>query len=147
MIQLIFSKEEINQLKYEKKKNTSPIIRKRAEALYLKAHKYSNEKIEEIVGICYRTLLSYLKNYQKEGFCWLKRLNYKSHKSKMYNFKEEIINSLEEKPVSTLKEAATKIKEITGLDRSIVQVRIFLRTCGIKRRKVKQITDKKNIID
>ena len=50
-----------------------------------------------------------------------------------------------EHPPAMLKEAATKIEEITGIRRSIPQVRKFLMSMGLRRLKVGTIPAKANI--
>jgi transposase len=145
MIRLPFTEEEKAELKKEKDYNPFPMIRRRCEVLYLKSQGFKNQEIEKIVGISHGTVTIYLKLYQQGGIEALKTLNYKGQPSKLHSYKEQIKASFEKRPVGTFKEAKARIKEITGIDLSISQIKYFLDQIGIKRRKVKQIPDRLDI--
>jgi len=145
VIVINFTEEEIDLLKEEKACNTHPIIRKRVEVVYLKSIGISNQLIEKIVSVTHTTVTNYLKLYQQGGIEALKQLNYKGQKSKLHDFKEEIVESIEQNPVGSLKEAKARIAEITGIELSLNQIKEYLDKVGIKRRKVKQIPDKLDI--
>jgi len=54
-------------------------------------------------------------------------------KSKLEDYREEIMTELDKNPAHTLREAAVIIEKITGLKRSIPQVRNFLKKTVIVR--------------
>ena len=148
MIVINFTEEEKDVLKRTKKEtasNTHSIIRNRVEVVYLKSLGISNKLIEKIVLVSHTTVTNYLKLYQKGGIESLKQLNYKGQRSKLHDFSEEIIASIEQDPVGSLKEARARIAEITGIELCLTQVKEYLDKVGIKRRKVKQIPDKLDI--
>lgn len=144
-MKITFTNEEIELLKKEKDYNPFPIVRKRCEVIYLKSQGFTNKEIVKIVGISYRTVTNCLKLYQQGRISALKTLNYKGQPSELHSYKEQIKASLEEKPVRTLKEAKARIKEITGIELSIPQIKYFLDQIGAKRRKIGQIPDKLDI--
>lgn len=145
MLQFSFTEEEINLLKEEKANNPHPIIRRKAEVIYLRSLNIENKLIEKISLVSHTTITDYVRQYQQGGIESIKQLNYKGQPSKLNNFKEEIVASLDQNPVGTLKEAKARILEITGVKISINQVKEYLDKVGIKRRKVKQIPDKLDI--
>jgi transposase len=57
----------------------------------------------------------------------LKRLGYKGKRNLLMERKDEIIGMLEANPPTTYKEAQARIKEATGLLRSLPQVCEFLK--------------------
>jgi transposase len=57
----------------------------------------------------------------------LKELNYKGKPNRLMEKKDEIIAHLEENPPATQKEAQARIKALTGIQRSLPQVREFLK--------------------
>ncbi len=145
MIKITFTEEETALLKKEQEYNPFPIIRRRCRVLYLKSQDFKNKESEKIVGISHATVTNYLNLYQQGGIEALKTLDYKGQPSKLHRYTDQIKSSLEEKPVRTLKEARSRIKEITGIELSLPQIKYFLDKIGIKRRKVKQIPDKVQI--
>ena len=53
-------------------------------------------------------------------------------KSEMEKFNKQIEDSFNKNPPKTLREARERIKDITGLDRSITRVRKYLVKRGLK---------------
>jgi transposase len=66
----------------------------------------------------------------------LKQLNYTGTPNRLMEKNAEIIPMLEADPPATYKEAQAQIKAQTGVQRSLPQVREFLKKNKIRRRKV-----------
>lgn len=131
MRQIKFTEEEITQLKYESLYHKHALVRRRMQALRLKAEGLSHTKIGEILDICPTTLRKYfdlfLSGAETRRVEALKELNYKGQPNRLMEKKDEIIAYLEENPPATQKEAQSKIKALTGIQRSLPQVREFLK--------------------
>lgn len=129
-----FTEDEVKQLKYESIYHKHPVVRRRMQSLQLKAERMSHKKIGEILGICPTTLGRYLDAFLNGAEAGrvdaLKDLNYKGKPNRLMERKEEIIAYLEENPPATQKEAQAKIKTLTGIQRSLPQVREFLKKTG-----------------
>lgn len=134
MRQIDFTEEEIGQLRYESIYHPHALVRRRMQALLLKAEELSHAKIGERLGICPTTLRKYfdtfLKGDEAGRVAALKKLNYKGKPNRLMEKKDEIIAHLEENPPATRKEAQAKIKELTGLQRSLPQIGEFLKKTG-----------------
>ena len=65
--------------------------------------------------------------YLEGGLERLKELHYQGKANELEEKKDEIIAALEANPPATYKEAQAKIREVTGLERSLPQVREFLK--------------------
>jgi transposase len=134
MRQIEFTEEEVKQLKYESVYHKHAVVRRRMQALLLKAEGLPHRKIGEILDICPRTLGRYLDAYLKGSEAGrveaLKGLNYKGKPNRLMEKKDEIIAHLEKNPPATQKEAQARIKELTGIQRSLPQVREFLKKTG-----------------
>lgn len=134
MRQIKFTEEEITQLKYESIYHKHALVRRRMQALLLKAEGMSHTKTGDILGICPTTLRKYfdlfLSGAQAGRVEALKELNYKGKPNRLMEKKDEIIAHLEENPPATQKEAQSKIKALTGIQRSLPQVREFLKKTG-----------------
>jgi len=140
-----FSQEEIKQLSYQSIHHEHHIVRRRMQALLLKSLGLKHKKIGGILDISQPTLQAYFDLYIEGGLEALKQLNYRGQANLLRERKDEIISALEADPPSSLKQARSKIKEVTGLGRSLPQVNEFLRENKIFRRKVKQIPAKADV--
>ncbi len=131
MRKIELSQEQIKQLSYESIHQQHPIVRRRMQALVLKSQGLRHKEIAEILSISETTLREYLDLYLAGGVEALKELHYQGKANKLAEKKEEIIAALEANPPSTYKEAQAKIKEVTGLQRSVTQVREFLKKTNL----------------
>jgi transposase len=97
------------------------------EALLLKSQGLSHQEIGEVVGVCQETLRGYLEQYINGGIEELKVLHFNKPQSALEEYRTSIEEEIRKNPPATLKEAAAKIKELTGIERSTVQVSVFLK--------------------
>jgi transposase len=77
-----------------------------------------------ISGLCLR---NYLDKYMNEGLEGLKSLGYRGKRNLLDENRDIIIAHLEAQPPGTLKEARARIEELTGIRRSLPQIRAFLK--------------------
>ena len=82
-----------------------------------------NEIIEE-TGISRKTIFNYVKKYRKnKNFMFENRKNH----SNLDKYKEVIRRSFKNNPVSSYRKAQSRIKEVTGIDKSLTQVYYFIK--------------------
>lgn len=140
-----FTQEEIKQLSYHSIYHTHHIVRRRMQALLLKSQEVPHKEIGEILDISQTTLREYFDLYLTAGMEALSQLNYQGQPNLLQKKKDEIITFLEAQPPATLKQAQVKIKEVSGLERSLPQISEFLKENQLIRRKVKQIPAKADV--
>jgi hypothetical protein len=63
----------------------------------------------------------------KEGLDGLRYLGYRGKRNVLFENRELIIAHLETQPPGSLKEAQARIEELTGINRSLPQIRAFLK--------------------
>ena len=130
-IQLEFTPEQIDELRYQRYNHLAPLVQRRMETLLLKAYKLPHQQIEEIVGVSGNTIREYFEQYQEGGIEKLKEIHYYRPESEL---KEHIV-SLEayfrEHPPATIKQAQHEVEIITGVHRSETQIREFLKKNSI----------------
>jgi transposase len=112
------------------------------EALWLKSQGLAHQEICRLAGISKGTLCSYLKAYQQGGLEKLKEINFYKPESKLVQHTHTIEEYFRKHPPATIKEAMAKIEELTGIKRSQTQVEKFLKTMGMKCRKVGMVPAK-----
>jgi transposase len=132
MRNIIFTAEEIEKLRYERFNQDHSRVQMKIESLLLKSQGLEHKKIGEIMGICQDTLREYFNQYIGKGLEGLKELRFYKPKSKLENYHEIIDKEFRENPPATIKEASSRIKELTGIERSLVQVGKFLKKNRIK---------------
>jgi transposase len=127
MRRIQFSEDEILKLKKERLEHEHPIVRRRMMALYLKALGYRHKDICNELDITHTCLYEYLDLYINDGLDGLKRLGYRGRRNLLEENRDIIIAYLEANPPGTYKEAQARIEEITGIKRSLPQIRAFLK--------------------
>ena len=132
MVRIDFTKEEIEQLNYERYHYPHPKVQKRMEALYLKALNYPHHEIAKIVGVTPTTARGFFKCYQENGIEGLKNLNYHRPPSELVKHLDTLEIEFKERPPATINEAAQRIEQITGIKRCPTQVREFLKKNGFE---------------
>jgi transposase len=134
MRRIEFTEAEITQLRSESLYHPHVLVRRKTQALLLKSEGLSHAKIGERLSICPTTLRSYLDLFLNGAATKrveaLKELKYKGKPNRLMEKKDEIIAHLEKDPPATHKEAQARIKELTGIQRSLPQVSDFLKNAG-----------------
>lgn len=136
MIQLTFTTEAISQLHYERFHHPHPRVQRKMEALYLKSQRYAHKEIAKLIRVTEPTLLSYFRDYEAGGIAKLKELTFNRPQSQLKEHEESIEAYFREHPPKTLAHAAATITELTGIVRSREQVRHFLKSMGMRCRRV-----------
>ena len=131
MRQIEFTEAEITELRHESIHYKHVLVRRKIEALLLKAEGLPHAKIGERLSICPKTLRKYFDTFvnaeEAKRVEALKELKYKGKPNRLMEKKDEIIAHLEANPPATQKEAQARIKELTGIQRSLPQVGEFLK--------------------
>ncbi len=142
MITIEFSEADIEALDHERFNHPHPKVRRKMDALYLKAKGLKHREICRLCGISKQTLVTYLTQYKRGGIERLGQLNYKGQASKLNAYREQVMAYFTKHPPTTIAEAQHAIEQQTGLKRSPTQVREFLLRIGMKCRKVGHVPGK-----
>ena len=144
MIQLTFTPEEKEMIHYERFHHPHPHVQRKMEVLWCKSLGKSHQEIAEIAGVHPNTVTTQLQEYQAGGLEAVRRLNFYQPQSQLEAHRTTLKEYFEQHPCATLKAAAAKIEEMTGIQRSLPQVENFLKQMGMKCRKVGCIPAKAN---
>lgn len=131
MRQIGFSQDDIKQLSYQSIHHPHPIVRRRMQALLLKSQGVPHKEIGLYLNISQTTLRKYFDLYLSGGLEALKQLHYQGKTNHLLQQKQTIIQAMEANPPTTLKQAQAIIKDATGLERSLPQVRAFLKKTNL----------------
>ena len=145
MIKIAFSAEDIDKLYEEQMFHGNPRTRKKFLAVYLKSLGLEHGEICRICRISWPTMLTYFKEYRDGGIKRVTLKLHQGHPSELNTHRKKIKAAFKAKCPATLKEAKAKIKEITGIERSIPQIWGFLHKLGLRSRKVGGVPGKADV--
>jgi transposase len=115
------------------------------EALYLKSQGLAPAEISRLYVISKPTFSRYLHAYQEGGIEKLKEVPFHRRQSQLADYHVRIEADFRQRPPASVAEASARIAELTGLQRGPTQVRQFLKSLGMKPRKVGQIPAKADV--
>ena len=144
MIDIEFSNESIVELQ-KLKNHPHPCVRDKALILILKSQKIPHHKIANIVDVCENTVRQCFKAYQQGGIKKLETLNFRRPQSSLQPFEDQVKNYFEKTPPSTINKACAEIGGITGIFLKNSQMRAYIKSIGIRYRKVSSIPAKADI--
>ena len=145
MIKINFSETDIEQLKFERYHHPHLRVQRKMEALLLKSQGLAHKDIAFITGVCPNTLRTYLRDYQMGGIDKLKKINFYQPESELKQYTSSLEEYFQTNPVASINEASSKIEELTDIKRSPTRVCKFLKSLGIKHRKVGMIPSKADV--
>ncbi|MCA1604368.1 MAG: IS630 family transposase [Acidobacteria bacterium] len=147
MIKLEFTTAEREALQYWRFHHPHPRVQLKMEALYLKSQGLAPEEISRLCSISTPTFYRYLHQYRVGGLAKLKEVHLHPRHNGLADHRASLEASFRQHPVASVAEAATRIEELTGLQRGPTQVRQFLKSLGMKPRKVGQIPAKADVAE
>jgi len=127
ILKINFTKEQIEQLNFEKSNCINLRVRTKLEALILKANGLPHKKIQQILNIDKNTVTAYLKVYSEGGLEAIKKNNYVGQSSQLEQYAEIIFSDFELNPPATINEASYRIEQLTGIKRGKTQTWNFLK--------------------
>lgn len=146
MIKIKFTTEQIATLRYERFHYPVPQVQRKMDALYLKAMGLPHHEICRITVICPNTLRNYFSEYMTGGIDELKKLGYHGAVNGLTPHNSTLEAEFRARPPATVKEARARIKELTGVERSMTRVRTYLYSIGMARRKVAAVPAKADLM-
>jgi transposase len=146
MLQVEFSQEDIDALFKQRYLHPHPWVQERMEALYLKSQKMPHGEIRRLLKISSRTLVNWIRMYQQGGIEGLKRLQWKGARSALTEHRSTLEEYFKKHPPISVKDARTKIKELTGVERSEALVRRFLHSLNMRFRKTGNVPGKADLV-
>ena len=131
MIRLSISPSQAAELFEGYQKHPHAKVRRRMGVLYFKSRGIAHQEICGLFQITKPTLCSILKRYESGGIASLKQLNYKGQPSKLHAFSAQLKQAFSDRPATSINEARQRIKEMTGLEGSPTQIRLFMKHLGL----------------
>jgi transposase len=131
-----FTEEELQTIGYERYYHPNPRVQRRMEILWLKSQGETHERIAVLAKVSRRTVQRLLDSFESGGLESVRSFGEKGRENGLAPHRESLEASFRERPPRSVAEARQRIKELTGVERSFTQVRLFLRgTLGFHWRK------------
>lgn len=132
-----FSGDVLAEIQRDRFRHPDPLVQRRMEVLWLKAHGETHVRIAELAGLSRATVQRVLDQYETGGvqavrtFCW------HVPTSALPPHQPLLEGEFRQRPPHTVAEACQRIEQLTGVRRGPTQVREFLReTMGLRWRRV-----------
>lgn len=145
MLNIEFTPDQIEALRYYRFHHPHPHVQLKMEVLYLRSQGLANQEIIRLCNISKASLHRYLQEYITGGIEKLKELNLRRQQSELCAHRATIEGYFRQHPPATIAEACVRIEALTGIARKPTQVRQFLKTLGMKPLKVGQIPAKADV--
>jgi transposase len=129
--QLEISSEDLKEINYERYRHPVPMVQRRMEALWLKAHGLPHGQIAELVNISENALRDYFRLYEEGGLEKVKEVHWYRPESELHGHSVSLEAYFREHPPASIKAAQSEIEALTGIRRSETQVRDFLKKNSI----------------
>jgi transposase len=134
MLTLHFTEPDQQQLHYERFHYADPRVQRKMEVLYLKSQGLAHAEIARLTRLSERTVHRYLRQYLHGGIEALKSPGAGGSTSDLSAQEPSVKDYFAQHPPHTIKQAQADIERLTGVRRSLTQVRALLQRLGFKRR-------------
>lgn len=138
------SQADANAAKYDMFHHPDRLVQKRALCLHLKYLNFEHQAIARVLGCNRGTVANYLNRYESAGYSGF-TTTYHKPLSDLDAQRVTVEASFRQQPPRSVKEAAHRMKALTGVKRSLSRVRAFLHRIGMKPRLTGQIPAKAKV--
>lgn len=145
MIHTTILEKDFEAIKQVYHTHIHPRVRQKALVIIMKYHQTPHHKIAKIAGVCENTVRNYLGEYREGGIKAITTINFYQPQSTLKTFDEVIKQYFTENPPSTLNQACAQIKDLTGIAVKNTQMRRYLASIKVTRRKVGSIPGNVNL--
>ena len=127
----------LSEIAHDRFQHVDPLVQRRMEILWLKAHGQEHALIAQLAGVSRPTVQRVLDLYEAGGLPAVRRFHWKTRPSALAAHRPLLEAEFMTRPPHTVGEACQRIAQLTGVQRGPTQVRQFLReTLGLGWRKV-----------
>ena len=128
MINIQFTEEAIDELRYQRFNHPHLRVQRKMEALLLKSEGLPHHRITRILGISENTLRQYLREYVEGGIDRLKEINFNKPQSELAEHRQSLETYFEEHPPARPEESvheeeckACDIPHVAGVEKREVE--------------------------
>jgi transposase len=127
MSRITFSAEDQQALHQERFEHPHPRVQQRMEVLWLISQGLVYAEAARLAGVSEATVDRYVAAYRQGGLEALRELQWGNATSALVEHRASLEESFRRNPPHTVAEARQRIKDETGIERGLTQVRAFLK--------------------
>jgi transposase len=122
-----FSQEVLDALRHERFQHPHPRVQQKMEVVWLKSQGLIHTNIARLAGVSRRTVQRYLDEFAAGGLEQLRRVPWQGPSSELVRHQVTLEDYFFENPPHSAGQAQAAIEQLTGVHRSLTQVRAFLK--------------------
>ena len=132
MLTLQMSPKDLDTANINKKDYPVSKIRIRMLALTMTSCGATRNEVSKFLGVSTKSVKRYIEIYNESGLEGIRQLHYRGPHSAIDSYSSSIENSFKKCPPRTAKEAASRIKELTGVEISASRAGAFMKRIGMR---------------
>jgi transposase len=122
-----FSPEVVAEIRHERYHHSHPRVQRKMEVLWLKSRGLTYAAIAELAEVSPRSVQRYLDEFEQGGLDAVRRLNWQGKTGELDEHQPSLEEYFIDHPPRSAREAQEVIERLTGIRRSLTQVRAFLK--------------------
>ena len=122
-----FSEEILAEIRHDRYHHPHPRVQRKMEVLWLKSRGLTHAAIAEYADVSPRSVQRYLDEFEQGGLDRLRRLGWQGQPCALDEHQQSLEDYFIEHPPRSAREAQGVIERLTGIRRSLSQVRAFLK--------------------
>ena len=122
-----FSEEDRQAFHKDRYEHPHPRVQQRMEVLWLISQGLVYPEAARLAGVSEATVDRYVAAYRQGGLEALRQLKWGNSTSALLEHRDSLEESFRRNPPHTVAEARQRIKDETGIERGLTQVRAFLK--------------------
>jgi transposase len=127
----------LSEIERDRFQHVDPLVQRRMEMLWLKAHDQEHALIAKLAGVSRPTVQRVLDLYETGGLAAVRTFHWTTRPSALTPHRPLLEAEFTARPPHTVGEACRRIEQLTGVRRGETRVREFLyETMGLRWRKV-----------
>jgi len=139
-LRIVLTDDEQRTVREQRDSHSSRCVRRRLQVIWSLHCGLTREQAAKVSGVTVSTVQRDVSLYRTGGLdAVLSSGRVYQPTSELAQHEAVIRQSLEQQPVRSIAEACQRIKDLTGVERGPTQVRLFLRSIGLKWQRVRAI--------
>jgi len=134
-----FTEDDLRAIAYDRYHHPDPLVQRKMEVLWLKYHGETHDRIATLAGVSRRSVQRYLTEFLQGGLDEIRRCPYVGQTSALEAHRASLDDYWRAHPPRSVRQAQEIIRQRTGIQRGLTQVRRFLHRLGLEPRKVAAI--------
>lgn len=126
------SKKDLRIISKRRHDHPDKKVRLRLNTLWFTTQCDSASQIAKFVGVSIRHVFNVIKMYKTDRLSCVMEIHYFKQASKLEGFSDLIREEFENNPPASVKAASIRIKKLTGIRRSLTQIKVFMKQLGMK---------------